>query len=40
MIGGKFLSLLPSRYTTVINRNGNQRHLTGYTWIETEGGFS
>ena len=25
---------LPSSYITVINRNDNQRHLIGYTWIE------
>ena len=26
--------LLPSSYVTVLNRNDNQRHLIGYTWIE------
>ena len=34
IIRGQLPPLLPSSYVTVINRNGNQRHLIGYTWIE------
>ena len=34
IIRGQSPPLLPSSYVTVINRNDNQRHLNGYTWIE------
>ena len=34
IIRGQSPPLLPSSYITVINRNDNQRHLIGYTWIE------
>ena len=34
IICGKSPSLLPFSYATIINRNDNQRHLSGYTWIE------
>ena len=34
IISGQSPPLLPSSYVTVINRNDNQRHLNGYTWIE------
>ena len=37
IITGKSPPLLPSSNATVINRNDNQRHLTGYTWIEKNG---
>ena len=33
IVRGKSLPLLLSSYATVINRNDNQRHLIGYTWI-------
>ena len=34
IIRGQSPPLLPSSCVTVINRNDNQRHLIGYTWIE------
>ena len=34
IISGQSPTLLPSSYVTVMNRNDNQRHLIGYTWIE------
>ena len=34
IIRGQSPPLLPSNYVTVINRNYNQGHLIGYTWIE------
>ena len=37
IITGKSPPLLPSSNATVINRNDNQRHLIGYTWIEKNG---
>ena len=40
IIRGKSPLLIPSNYSTVINRNENQRHLIGYTWIEKDSGFS
>ena len=35
IIRDKSPPLFPSRYATLINRNDNQKHLIGYTWIET-----
>ena len=40
IIRGKSPPLLPSNYATVINRNDNQRHPIGYTWIEKHSRFS
>ena len=34
LIRGKSPPLLRSSYTTVINKNGNQKHLIRYIWIE------
>ena len=36
IVRGKSPPLLPSSCATVINRNYNQRHLIGYTWIEKD----
>ena len=34
IIRGQSPPLRPSSYVIVINRNDNERHLIGYTWIE------
>ena len=36
----KSASLLSCSYATFINRNDNQIHMIGYTWIEKHGRLS
>ena len=40
IIRGRFPPLLTSNYVTIIKRNGDKRHLIGYTWIKKDSWFS